>query len=290
MRFFDSKIREDDENSYTDLAVERRRADTAVPGVNFKSFECEGFLWECIGITTREGAESIGRPIGRYDTLNTGRMDLLTDSEIYDAMNEVAKKLCELTERLHTLPDRILVVGLGNRELTPDSVGARTAEQVRPTMQIREFDEDAFFALDCSEIAVIKPGVTADSGIEAAEIVRGVARRIMADVIIAVDAVATSSEERLGSSIQISDTGIHPGGGIGNSRKEITKEALGVPVIAIGVPTVIDSRVFAKKKGSPERFGGTGMMVAPKEIDEIVSVAARIVGGGINQAFGINPF
>ncbi|MBO7304717.1 MAG: GPR endopeptidase [Clostridia bacterium] len=290
MRFFHSGICEADTNTYTDLAVERRRADLSVSGVHYTSAESDGGLWECVEITTAEGAKSIGRPIGRYDTLNTGRMDLLCEAGIYDATEEVAKKLCEMVEKSDAVPERILVVGLGNRELTPDSVGARAAESVRPTMHIKAFDENTFYSLDCSEIAVIKPGVTADSGIETAEIVRGVCRKIMPDLVIAVDSVATASEERLGSSIQICDTGIHPGGGIGNLRSAITREALGIPVIAIGVPTVIDSRVFAIKKGADAPFGSEGMMVAPKEIDDIVRVAARVIGDGINQAFGICPF
>ena len=143
-----------------------------------------------------------------------------------------------------------------------------------------------FDALECSEIAVLCPGVTAESGLEATEVVRGVCRRIMPDVVIAVDAIATRSVERLGSTVQISDTGLFPGSGVGNSRAAMTEDTLGIPIIAVGVPTVIDSRIF----GNDVMLDGEAMLVAPKEIDEITTVAARIVGGAINQAFGISPF
>lgn len=272
---------------YTDLAVERRRINTETRGVEYKSAECDGGIWECVRILSEEGARSIGRPRGRYDTLNTGRMDLLGESEIGDATEEIAKKLCETVEAYSVIPERLLIVGLGNRELTPDSVGPKAAAIVKPTLHIKEFDRDTFLGLECSELAVLCPGVTAQSGIESAEVIRGVTRRIMPDAVIAIDAIATRSPERLGSTVQISDTGLFPGSGVGNSRAALNEDTLGVPVIAVGVPTVIDSRVFG---GKASAFDGEPMLVAPKEIDEITTVAAQIIGGAINQAFGISPY
>ena len=273
---------------FSDLAVERRRADVEIPGIEFHTEKGAGGNWECVKIKSAEGAASIGRPIGTYDTLNTGRMELMNDDDIADATEEVARKLCQMLTELDVIPERILVVGLGNRNLTPDSVGPKAAETVRPTMHIKEFDEDTFDALECSEIAILSPGVSGMNGIDAAEIVKGVSRRISPDVVIAIDAIASRSVERLGSTVQISDTGIFPGSGVGNTRKALSEKTLGIPVISIGVPTVIDSRAF---KGSFEpRDGRYGMLVAPKEIDEITNVAAKIVGEGINQAFGICSF
>ena len=271
---------------FSDLAVERRRADIDIPGIEFRKEPGESGGWECVKITSKEGSESIGRPIGTYDTLNTGRMELMNDEEIDDAKEDVAKRLCRIFSDLDIIPEKLLVVGLGNRNLTPDSVGPKAAREVRPTMHIREFDSDMFDSLECSEIAVLSPGVSAESGMEASEIVKGVIRRILPDAVIAVDAIASRSEERLGSTIQISDTGIFPGSGVGNTRKAINEATVGVPVISIGVPTVIDSRVFSG--GAPRNDSVYGMMVAPKEIDEITSVAAKIIGGAINQAFGIS--
>lgn len=288
MRNYYAHRKENHPSFYTDLAIERRRADTALDGVEYKSYECDGGIWECVRVYSEAGAKSIGRPFGRYDTLNTGRMDLLSEERIDDAIEAVAKKLCLMFDRCAISPERILAVGLGNRNLTPDSVGPKAAAIIKPTMQIKEFDEDMFSALECSEIAVLTPGVFSESGLDSAEIVKGVARQISPDVIIAIDAIATGSAERLGSTVQISDTGIFPGSGIGNSKQPLSFESIGVPVIAIGVPTVIDSRIFSgslNPKAEEEP-----MLVAPREIDEITNVAARIIGEAVNQAFGISLY
>lgn len=290
MRSYFTDRKEDKASMFTDLAVERRRADPEVRGVEYRSSECSVGIWECVKISSDEGARSIGRPKGRYDTLSTGRMDLLSEDEIDDATEEIAKKLCESIDGTSAIPERLLIVGLGNRNLTPDSVGPKAASIVKPTLHIKAFDEEMFESLECSEIAVIAPGVTAESGLESSEIIKGVSRRILPDAIIAVDAIATRSVERLGSTVQISDTGLFPGGGIGNSRNAITEDSLGIPVIAIGVPTVIDSRIFGLTDGAKFKPEGEAMMVSPKEIDEITTNAARIIGGAINQAFGISPY
>lgn len=285
MKHYFTERRGEERNLYTDLAVERRRIDTDIRGVEYTSSECEVGVWECIRIYSEEGARSIGRPCGNYCTLNIGRMDLISEDEIDDSSEEVAKRLCEIVDNLGVIPERILVAGLGNKNLTPDSVGPKTAEIVKPTLHIKDFDEEMFFSLGCSEIAVIMPSVSALSGLDSSEIIKGVCRRIMPDLIIAVDAIATSSVERLGTTVQISDTGIFPGSGVGNSRTAINENTMGAPTIAIGVPTVIDFRAFENGKKSD-----TAMLVAPKEIDEITSIAARIIGGAINQAFGILPY
>lgn len=276
----------------TDLAIERRRADTKIDGIEYRIRESDGGTWEFVRITSEDGAKSIGRPCGIYDTLNTGRMDLLDDDEIMDAQDEIAQKLCELFDAEKIIPDRILVVGLGNKNLTPDSVGPKAAERVKPTLHIKDCDEETFMALECSEIAVITPGVTAQSGIDSSEIVKGVCRRLLPDAVIVIDAFAARSTERLGSTVQLSNTGIFPGSGIGNSRTALSEDTLAAPVIVIGVPTVIDSRVFlaGNDTDSPLPPDKEAMLVSPKDIDEITNVAAEIIGGAINQAFGISQF
>ena len=290
MRHYFTERKEKNKSMYTDLAVERQRADASIHGVEYTSSECDGGVWECVRIFSEEGARSIGRPCGRYDTLNTGRMDLLGEDEIADATEAVSRKLCETIDNAEAFPERILVVGLGNRNLTPDSVGPKAAATVKPTMHIKDFDEDTFESLGCSEIAVLCPGVSAESGMESTEIIRGVSRRILPDVIIAIDAIATRSAERLGATLQISDTGIFPGSGIGNSRNALNEDTLGVPIISVGVPTVIDSRVFAAGDDTDKLPSGEAMLVSPREIDEITDTAARIIGGAINQAFGISVY
>ena len=269
----------------SDLACERRRADTSLSGVSYRKEFTAGGVWERIRITDSEGEESIGRPRGSYDTLTVERMDLLDAEELEDASEEIARELCRLVEGAAASPDRILIVGLGNRELTPDSVGPRSVELVNATMQVKEYDPLTFASLNCSEIAVLSPGVSSESGLDAAALVRSVCDMILPDAVIAVDSLAARSSARLGRTVQLSDTGIFPGSGIGNPRGEITKKTVGLPVIAIGVPTVIDARLLVGE--SSEMLSGEAMFVSPKEINGIVKSAARIISGGINQAFGI---
>ena len=268
---------------YTDLALERHRADIEIPGVDYKKEVCSVGSWERMNISTNRAAEAIGRPIGLYHTLNIDRADMLSEQEVEDSKNELAGEMCKIFDQSDIFPGRILVVGLGNRDLTPDSVGCMTAEAVRATMHIKQWDSRSFTRLRCAEIAVITPGVAAESGLDAATVVKGICDLIKPDAVIAVDAIATRSTDRLGSSIQICNTGISPGSGLGNPRIAIGIETVGVPVIAVGIPTVIDSRVLC----GVDESGGQPLFVSPKEISQIVSSAAQIIGGGINRAFGI---
>lgn len=273
---------------YTDLALERRRADTDIDGVSYRREESLGGSWERIKITSDIGAASIGRPKGVYDTLLTKRMDLLDREEIEDAIEELARELCYMCEVCEVSPERLLIVGLGNAELTPDSIGARSAGRVKATMHIKEIDEALFNSLECSEIAVMRPSVASVSGMDALTGVMGVSNMILPDAIIAIDALATHSVARLGTTVQVSSTGIQPGSGLGNSGRYISEATLGVPVIALGVPTVIDARMLSPTAGETKSgSGATAMFVSPKEIDEIVAAGAEIIGGAINQAFGL---
>lgn len=284
-------------NFGSDLACERGRADTSLNGVEFKKESVGDFVWERIRIFSDDGEKSIGRPRGIYNTLTTPRLDTLDDEQLEDGAEELAKEFCILCDRVLTEPKRILVVGLGNSRLTPDSIGPRTAELVNATMHIRNFDNGMFRELECSEIAVLSPGVTASSGMEATDAIIGVCDRIEPDIIFAIDALASKSPMRLGRTIQISDTGIFPGSGIGNHRKAINQKTIGVPVIAIGVPTVINAETFLLGDEPPERREllrarfrrkeSEGMFVSPREIDGIVNSSAQLISMGINQAFGI---
>ncbi len=264
----------------SDLACERRRADSSLMGVEYSCERCPSGSWERIRIFSPEGAKSIGRPMGHYDTLHSGRLDLLDFEGIDDAKNEIAAELCRLFEKNDVRPGRLLVVGLGNEELTPDSVGPLAASLVLPTMHISSADKNMFSSLECSEIAVIRPDVSAKSGLDSMTATLGVCEKIKPDAVIAIDALASSSPERLGSTLQICDTGIFPGTGLGFGGTAIGRDTLGVPVIGIGVPTVISSALFGDK--------AEGMFVSPKDINAIVDAAAKIIAGGINQAFGID--
>ena len=269
----------------SDLALERHRISTDTPGVEFRRERARGGVWERIKILSRAGEESLGRPIGCYDTLTLPSMQNLDFEMLDDAQNEISRELCRICELSSIIPDRILVVGLGNPDLTPDAVGPAAAALIEPTMQLARLDEKAFLALECSEIAVISPGVSSKSGIESTDIVKSLTKKISPSLVIAIDALASRSPSRLGTTIQISDTGIHPGTGLGKGTGRLCAETLGVPVIAIGVPTVINSRYFTDSDG--EKSSADGLFVSPKDIGEIVNSAAKIIGGGINQAFGI---
>ena len=267
---------------YTDLACERRRADLDTPGVEYSEEKLPIGRWERIRIRTRVGADAIGRPMGMYHTLGLKRADRLSDIDIDDAKNEIASELCRMFDASEIFPGRLLIVGLGNRKLTPDAIGCEATDFVRPTMHIKEWERNTFTRLRCAEIAVITPGVAATCGLDAAVVVKSLCDLLHPDAVIAIDALATRSVTRLGCSVQISNSGISPGSGLGNPRLAIGIETVGAPVFSIGVPTVIDSRVLCGDTSI-----GEPMFVSPKEINEIVSCSAEIIGDGINRAFGI---
>ena len=272
--------------AYTDLACERRRADTSDPGVKYSKERATCGIWERIEIKTERAARSIERPCGFYDTLLLPRMDLLDKASIDDAEREIADELLLMCSKMKIATRRVLVVGLGNAALTPDSLGCSAASLVKPTLHIKRIDQKAFTELECAEIAVIKPGVCSESGLDPSEMISGLCKRLNPDFVIAIDSLAARAPERLGCTVQISSSGIIPGGGLGSPRAALDDKSLGTPVIAIGVPTVIDADLFIKKDvmRTGER---SAMFVSPKEINEIVDVAAKTIAGGINRAFGL---
>ena len=269
----------------SDLACERRKADPSVRGISCYTEKCGDFKWERIEITSHEGEAEIGRPQGSYDTLSMPRMDLLDDEQIEDAANEIAKELCTIFQKSSITPTRLLVVGLGNSSLTPDSIGPKAADSVNATMHLSRCEPDTFRMLECSEISVTIPGVMAKTGIESTDTVSALCDTIEPDAVIAIDSIASKSPARLGTTIQISNTGIFPGSGIGNKRRALNERTLGIPVIAIGVPTVISAKSFLLTE---EDYNPSydDLYVSPRDIDGIVSASAKIIAMGINQAFG----
>ena len=271
----------------SDLACERYRADLNDDGVHYEKEACAGGFWERIEISSVSGAKSIGRPMGYYDTLNLEPFHRLDGDGIRLASNEIAVELSMLVDKMHITPKRLLVVGLGNPMLTPDSVGARCVRGVRATMHIKNMDEELFDSLACSEIVAIAPGVRSESGIDASVQVLGICDRIKPNAVIAIDALTALSGERLGRTVQLSSTGIIPGSGVGNHSAALDEDSLGVPVISVGVPTVISASRFCRDFNSENETYGDSMLVAPREIDDISRVSGDIISGGINLAFGI---
>ena len=268
---------------YTDLAIERRRADSVIPGIEYWEEKRHKLHWERVKISTKTGADSIGRPIGIYDTISCERFDRLDNRQVEEMKDEMARELCCIFEECEIFPGRILVAGLGNPDLTPDSLGAKTTSAVRSTMHIKDCDRKLFTSLNCAEIASVIPDVASNSGLDAAVVIKGICDLILPDAVIAIDALATREIKRLGCNIQISSSGISPGSGLGNCRTALCHQTVGVPVFAIGVPTVIDARSLIHN----QTLNGEPMFVSPKEIGEIVSVSASIISEGINRAFGI---
>ncbi|MBQ7314526.1 MAG: GPR endopeptidase [Clostridia bacterium] len=279
----------------SDLACERQTAHGDIPGVD-RQVQTHGELsWERIRIVSEEGAAHIGRPQGHYDTLTTPPMDTLGEEVKELATEAVRQALQTHVERALGHPAAsLLAVGLGNASMTADAIGPLTAKKIHATRHIRAHDEAMFRALACAEIAVMRPGVSAQSGLDAADTVAEVCRFLKPDVLLVFDALAARSTDRLGCTVQLSDTGIAPGSGVGNHRRPLDESTLHVPVIAIGVPTVTDSRIFFSEEAARRGLSangaddGVGMFVSPRGIDDIVETASDILSEAVNRAFGIS--
>lgn len=191
-----------------------------------------------IDVTTPDAAKELGKPCGRYITISTGRLWLMDQAGI-DAVETAVRETTRALLR-HMCPwcKRVLFVGLGNRLLTVDAIGSRVLDQLPVTRHLKEQPIATASAIESSAFA---PGVVGQTGIETAELVKGAVDHVHPDAVIAIDALAARGTERLATTIQLTDTGISPGSGMGNHRKGLTQDTLGVPVLAIGVPTIVDS-------------------------------------------------
>ncbi len=284
---------------HTDLACECVPAENSAPGVEHRSFDAGGFeAYETL-ITSHKGAAATGRKKGRYLTLFCPR---LSSPDKPDAP-ELSSAICDLIrDFVHhmgfeiTKNTSVLIAGLGNRFITSDAIGPKTADKLIATHQLKK-ESEAFSRLEVPSTAVLSPGVSSQSGLDASHLIKSAAQAINADFIIAIDALAARSTQRLCSTVQISDSGIHPGSGIGNHRSPITKETMGVPVIAIGIPTVINSSTIifdALEKAEVGNIsseieailnGSKGFFVTPGDSDTFCEDASDVLSDAINQAF-----
>lgn len=264
---------------YSDLMAEREGA-RGCEGVYFVRHKRVYGSLEYVTVTSKEGALAIGRPEGRYHTMNTPKIYNLDSYGADDLADEVADELISICRMSNINTERILVVGLGNEGLTPDALGPMAAKRVNATRHVKRRDTDMFYALGCSEISVITPGVEGDCGVDSALTCAAIASAVLPTVVIAIDALCARSQTRLGATVQMSDTGIFSGSGVGARKYELSRSTVGAPVISIGIPTVIDSGVISESDG--ER-----MLVTPKEVNALVTIGADIISGGINRAFGI---
>ena len=232
-----------------------------------------------VQICSEDGAKAMERPMGTYITIELP--DLLEEEEKIKelAEQELSKQLLELLKEKAS--EHMLVVGLGNREVTADAVGPLTIDGLLVTRHyfqeesIRPVMEEKY-----RKVSAFVPGVMAQTGMETMELIRGVVEEAKPDVVVVVDALAARSPKRLNTTIQLTDTGISPGAGVGNNRKELNEKSLGCPVIAIGVPTVLDAATIAKEEVAEEV---KNLFVMPRNIDSSVQYVSELVAGGINR-------
>lgn len=299
----------------TDLALEAREMITKqvsqeVPGVLVETSEDDEILITRVNITTPEAERMMGKTQGRYVTIEAQGLRYKNTPLQEKIMNYLAQELAGLAQ----LPRdaTILVVGLGNWNVTPDALGPRAVDKIVVTRHLQDMLSPELKG-GVRSICAIAPGVLGITGMETAEIVHGIANKIKPDLVIAIDALAAASSHRVITTVQLADTGIHPGSGVGNKRFGLTQESLGVPVIAIGVPTVVHASTIAMdtihtlqehssfaryfksmenlteqdrqvivRQVLPDTLGD--LMVTPKEVDRLIADIADVVAGGINQA------
>lgn len=268
----------------TDLAVEahelsKREAKNAaeIDGVKSNVEEKENITVTRVEITNENGSKTLGKAIGSYVTIDAPdlKYSLETYEEVCEIIADEIRKMADISGDMLTL-----VVGLGNREITPDALGTSVVSKLLVTHHIKQRMSD-FFDENISGVCAIAPGVLGTTGIETADIIKAVTEKVKPQLIIAVDALAAADIERVSKTIQISDTGIQPGAGVGNNREGLNEESTGVKVIAIGVPTVIDAATISKVE-IPEEMAP--LMVTTKDIDLVIERTAKTVANGINLA------
>lgn len=314
---------------YTDLALET--AETISPKASPQGIEMTteniplpdttNAVLTTVSITTPQGEEALGKPIGKYITLESPSIrenDTHTHKAIISLLSRNIKKL------LPSPCPTVLVIGLGNYQVTPDSLGPKVVDKILVTRHIKDTVPPDINS-SVSSVAALAPGVMGVTGIETLEVVKGVTDHVRPDIIIAIDALAARKVSRVNSTIQLSNTGVAPGAGVGNRRRTIDRQSLGVPVIAIGVPTVVDAATLANdtienfldslissgKPGSPfynmlletskqDKYDlikevldpySANMFVTPKEVDAVIDNLVNIISNSINIAVhpGITP-
>jgi spore protease len=253
-----------------------------------------------VTLTRREEADG-----GRSVTLFLGRITERGESELPELSRLLARELRDMAAcLLGGMPDgntRILVAGLGNAAMTPDAIGPEVLRRLTVTRHLKAYDGSLFSALGCCELSAIAPGVLGQTGMESGELVSCAVRLVKPHLVVAVDALAARSVDRLSSTVQINNRGVTPGSGIGNRRAAVDRDTLGCPVMGVGVPTVVDSSTLvldalekagvAAESVSPaltevlER--GRSFFVSPKDCDEVVALTCRLLAGALDEAFGV---
>lgn len=272
------------QNIRTDLAVEahelsKKNAENAseIEGVISDVEERDGISVTRVRITNENGSKALGKAIGNYITIDAPdlKYSLETYEDVCEIIADEIRKMAQIKGDMLTL-----VVGLGNRDITPDALGTSVVSKLLVTNHIKQNMSD-FFDDNISGVCAIAPGVLGTTGIETADIIKAVTEKVKPQLIIAVDALAAADIQRVSTTIQIADTGIQPGAGVGNNREGLNEETTGVKVIAIGVPTVIDAATISKVEIPKEL---APLMVTTKDIDLVIERTSKTVANGINLA------
>ena len=281
----------------TDLAVEAREIwaesapeTTTLSGVQAEDLKSHGYDVTRVKILDQAGERALGKPQGTYVTVELGALVRREEDAFSRGVEAIREQLLPLLNLVKA--DSVLVVGLGNRAITPDAIGPLTAKHTLATRHLVEQVPEHFG--NFRQVTVVQTGVLGTTGMESAEIVRALAAQFRPNAIIAIDALASRKLSRICRTVQISDTGIAPGSGVGNHRASLSRDTLGVPVIAVGVPTVVDAGTLAadlmeeagRGEVGADTFGafGGGMIVTPKEIDTQVADISKLVGYALNCA------
>ena len=255
-----------------------------------------------VQIKTEEGSAQVGKPCGRYVTVECGDICRLDELAFEEVRRTLAVEIKEMAERMTGkrvgADFSVLVAGLGNADMTPDAVGPQTVRHLFITRHLQTPNALAGFPHALCEISAFSPGVLGQTGLETQELVRGAVGAAKPDLVIAIDALAARATARLGTTVQLSDSGIQPGGGIGRGRRALTKETVGVPVMALGVPTVVNSATLIfdaiSDLGVAENATVGEMLeaekrffVTPKEIDLLVSSVGVLLAAAIEKSFSL---
>lgn len=292
--------RTDAQYAHSDLALE-----CAGGGTDMSEEHRNGCTITRLYVSSRQSEEKYGKPRGHYVTLECGRIWEFDDERTETVSCVLAAELRRMCLSMcGRLPDRefgVLVAGLGNDAITADAIGPQTVRRIEVTRHLRSYLPDAYNTLGVCAISALSPGVLGQTGIETVELVRGAAENAEPDLIIAIDALAARSVSRLATTIQLSDNGINPGSGIGNTRRAISRETVGVPVLALGVPTVVSSATLvydALMEAGVQKISrelgnvleqGRDFFVSPKESDVIMKKVAVLLARAIGEACMVMP-
>lgn len=286
-------------NYRTDLALEAfdGQNQSHFPGVDVHRWETGGVTLTEVVIPDAAASDSLGKPVGRYLTLESPLLRK-RDPEVRSAMSSLLAE--ELTRLLseHAGDGCALVIGLGNRSITPDALGPAVIDR---TLVTRHLSDHLCALSDLRPVCAIAPGVLGATGIETMDVVDSLVKLLSPCAVICVDSLAARDSGRIGSTLQLTDTGIQPGAGVGNHRRALTRDTIGAPVIAIGMPTVVyaatlarDALAWLDHQADTDALAGMErgllsselgeMIVTPREIDTLIQDAAGIIASGINRA------